>query len=81
MCCKDAAHGTNKVCHRRRICRRVFTAFDSAIPVRNLPGARGFHCVKPRNQMHVQVRRTLTKRDGVHAVTTSDLTDCLGNGA
>jgi hypothetical protein len=81
VCCKNVAHGTDKVRYGRRICRRVLAAFDGAIPVRNLPRARGFHSVKPRDQMHVQVRRTLTKRDGVHAVTTSDLTDCPGNGA
>ena len=81
MCCKDVAHGTNKVRYGRRICWRVFTAFHSAIPVRNLPGARGFHCVKPRNQMHVQVRRTLTKRDGVDAITAGHLTDGAGHGA
>jgi hypothetical protein len=81
MCGKDVAHGTDKVRYGHRICRRVLAALDSAIPVRNLPGARGFHRVKPRDQMHVQVRRTLTKRDGVHAVTTGHLTDGAGNGA
>jgi hypothetical protein len=53
MCGKDVAHGTDKVRYGRRICWRVLAALDSAIPVRNLPGARGFHCVKSRNQMHV----------------------------
>jgi hypothetical protein len=53
MCGKDVAHGTDKVRYGRRICRRVLAALDSAIPVRNLPGPCGFHCVKPRNQMHV----------------------------
>ena len=41
--CKDVTHGRNKFCDRYWICRRVLAAFHRAIPICNLPGARGFH--------------------------------------